>query len=68
VGHFISLQERDSDRRQIRYLPRARQSAEGKEMTSWRRRSELGPAIFVFAMMFAMAVVMIGGIVFGLFH
>jgi hypothetical protein len=37
-------------------------------MTSWRRRSELGPAIFVFAMMFAMAVVMIGGIVFGLFH
>jgi hypothetical protein len=37
-------------------------------MTDWRNRRELTAAVFVFAVMFAMAVVMIGGIVFGLFH
>jgi hypothetical protein len=37
-------------------------------MTDWRQRRELTGAIFVFAVMFSMAVVMIGGIVFGLFH
>jgi hypothetical protein len=37
-------------------------------MTNWRERSELVPAIFVFAVMFSMAFVMLGGIVFGLFH
>jgi hypothetical protein len=37
-------------------------------MTDWRQRGELAPAVFVFAVMLAMAVVMIGGIVFGLFH
>ena len=36
--------------------------------TDWRQRSELPAAVFVFVVMFAMAVVMIGGIVFGLFH
>jgi hypothetical protein len=37
-------------------------------MTDWQQRSELVPAVFVFAVMFAIAFVMIGGIVFGLFH
>jgi len=37
-------------------------------MTDWPQRSELVPAVFVFAVTFAMAFVMIGGIVFGFFH